>query len=102
MIATIDMLDIEEGLDDIPFEELPTDWVCPACQAAKDEFEAIENEKKAPDSEKWLCNPCGYIYDPNIGDPDNDIPAGTEFKDLPDKWICPLCGAEKEEFSVIE
>lgn len=46
MLATIDMLDTEEGLDDIPFEELPTDWVCPVCQASKDEFEAIEKEKK--------------------------------------------------------
>jgi rubredoxin len=101
MLAVIDMLDVEEGLDDIPFEDLPTDWVCPVCQASKEKFEAIEDEKKAPPSEKWLCNPCGYIYDPNIGDPDRDIAVGTEFKDLPDNWVCPLCGASKDDFSVI-
>jgi rubredoxin len=101
MLAIIDMLDTEEGLDDIPFEELPTDWVCPTCQASKDEFEAIEKEKKATESEKWLCNPCGYVYDPNVGDPDHDIPPGIEFKDLPDTWVCPLCGASKEDFTVI-
>jgi len=41
------------------------------------------------------------VYDPNIGDPDHNIPPGTEFKDLPDTWVCPLCGASKEDFSII-
>ena len=48
--------------------------------------------------EKYVCTPCGYIYDPAAGDPDNGIAAGTAFADLPEDWCCPECGAEKEYF----
>ena len=47
--------------------------------------------------DKYEC-PCGYIYDPAEGDPDNGIDAGTAFADLPDDWVCPTCGAAKEDF----
>ncbi|MFC1963079.1 rubredoxin [Chloroflexota bacterium] len=50
---------------------------------------------------KWQCDICGYIYDPEIGDPDNDIPPGTSFKELPDDWVCPQCGVSKDEFTEI-
>ena len=43
--------------------------------------------------------PCGYIYDPNLGDPENGIAPGTPFEALPDGWVCPVCGLEKENFS---
>jgi rubredoxin len=43
---------------------------------------------------------CGYVYDPLLGDPDNGIPALTEFADLPDDWVCPVCGAPKSSFEV--
>ncbi len=46
---------------------------------------------------KWEC-PCGYVYDPAEGDHENNIPPGTAFEDLPDAWICPKCGAEKQFF----
>ena len=49
--------------------------------------------------EKWVCDVCGYIYDPEIGDPDNGIAAGTAFADLPEDWVCPLCGVGKDQFS---
>ena len=48
---------------------------------------------------KYMCDICGYEYDPKIGDPDNGIAAGTAFKDLPDDWECPICGASKDSFS---
>ena len=48
--------------------------------------------------EKYVCTVCGYIYEPEIGDPDNCIDPGTAFKDLPDDWICPVCGASKDLF----
>ena len=48
--------------------------------------------------EKWQCIICGYIYDPAIGDPDNGINPGTPFEELPDDWLCPECGAEKDQF----
>ena len=47
---------------------------------------------------KWQCTVCGYIYDPEFGDPDNGIQAGAPFEDLPDFWVCPECGAEKDQF----
>jgi rubredoxin len=46
----------------------------------------------------WKCTICGYIYDPAAGDPDNGIPPGTPFADLPDSWSCPVCGAGKDLF----
>ena len=47
---------------------------------------------------KWECLICGYVYDPEKGDPDNGVPAGTSFNDLPDDWVCPVCGADKSQF----
>ncbi|MFO7817812.1 MAG: rubredoxin [Thermodesulfobacteriota bacterium] len=49
--------------------------------------------------ENWICSICGYVYDPAEGDPENDVPAGTAFEDVPDDWTCPVCGAGKEQFS---
>lgn len=51
---------------------------------------------------KYVCDICGYVYDPAQGDPDNGIAAGTAFEDLPQTWECPLCGVGKEDFSVEE
>lgn len=48
---------------------------------------------------KYVCNVCGYIYDPAEGDPDNGVEAGTPFESIPDDWVCPVCGAAKEDFS---
>lgn len=52
--------------------------------------------------QKYECEPCGYIYDPAEGDPDNGIEPGTAFEDLPDDWVCPICGAEKSDFKPVE
>ncbi|WP_083963590.1 rubredoxin [Spirochaeta cellobiosiphila] len=51
---------------------------------------------------KYVCDVCGYIYDPTEGDPDNDVEAGTPFEEIPDDWVCPMCGAEKDDFSEYE
>ena len=51
--------------------------------------------------DKYVCNPCGWIYDPAIGDPENGIAAGTAFENLPEDWVCPLCGAGMEDFEAI-
>ncbi len=50
----------------------------------------------------YKCDSCGYLYDPNEGDPSNDIPAGTDFNDLPDDWHCPICGVDKSFFRKTE
>ncbi|MBO5893060.1 MAG: rubredoxin [Alistipes sp.] len=52
--------------------------------------------------DKYVCNPCGWIYDPAVGDPENGIEAGTAFENLPEDWVCPLCGAGKELFEQID
>ena len=51
---------------------------------------------------KYECTVCGYIYDPEAGDPENNIQPGTDFEDLPKYWVCPECGAGEEEFEPIE
>ena len=48
---------------------------------------------------KYVCNVCGYIYDPAEGDPGNGVKKGTAFETIPDDWACPLCGAGKSDFS---
>lgn len=52
--------------------------------------------------DKYVCTVCGYVYDPEEGDPENEIEPGTEFEDLPDDWLCPVCGASKDEFELEE
>ena len=49
--------------------------------------------------EKYVCDVCGYIYDPEVGDPENGIEPGTEFSEMPEDWVCPECGAGRSEFS---
>ena len=51
---------------------------------------------------KYRCTVCGYIYDPETGDPDGDVAPGTAFEDIPDSWVCPVCGVGKEDFEPIE
>ncbi|MBO4389071.1 MAG: rubredoxin [Spirochaetales bacterium] len=46
----------------------------------------------------YECNLCGYVYDEDLGDPDNGVRPGTRFADLPDDWVCPVCGASKDSF----
>ena len=48
--------------------------------------------------QKYVCGVCGYVYDPEQGDPDSGVPAGTPVDDLPDEWVCPVCGADKDQF----
>ena len=50
---------------------------------------------------KWECTACGYVYDPEVGDPEHGVAAGTPFEQLPDSWFCPNCGVGKEFFEMI-
>ena len=47
---------------------------------------------------RYICRTCGYEYDPERGDPDGGIEPGTAFEDIPDDWICPICGIKKSDF----
>ncbi len=51
--------------------------------------------------DKYEC-PCGYVYDPALGDPEHGIPAGTAFEDLPEDWMCPICALGKDAFTKVE
>ena len=62
----------------------------------KDEKMEKKEEKKM---DRYVCDVCGYVYDPEKGDPDNGVQPGTSFTDLPDDWVCPVCGAAKSAFS---
>jgi len=57
------------------------------------------NNKEENKMDKYRCDVCGYIYDPEKGDPDGGIEPGTAFEDIPDDWVCPICGAGKDQFS---
>jgi rubredoxin len=48
--------------------------------------------------DRYVCTVCGYVYDPELGDPDNDVDPGTQWEDVPDDWECPVCGASKDDF----
>lgn len=57
-------------------------------------------QKGKSEMKKYVCDVCGYIYDPELGDPDGGIAPGTAFEDLPDDWVCPICGVGKDDFSL--
>ncbi|WP_353890486.1 rubredoxin [Carboxylicivirga marina] len=63
-------------------------------------FKSTDNKTQST-LQKYKCLACGYIYDPEVGDPENNIPPGTAFDDLPDDWTCPTCGSPKEMFEPI-
>lgn len=47
---------------------------------------------------KYICEVCGYTYDPAVGDPDNGVPAGTAWENVKEDWVCPVCGVGKDQF----
>lgn len=51
------------------------------------------------DNQNYVCEVCGYVYDPAVGDPDHGIKPGTSFANLPDDWVCPICGVGKDQFA---
>jgi len=63
----------------------------------------IEDKKEAVSKmAEYRCTVCGYIYDPEKGDPEGNIKPGTPFEKLPDSWVCPVCGASKDQFEKVE
>ncbi len=52
--------------------------------------------------DRYVCVICGYVYDPEQGDPDNGVAPGTKWEDVPDDWECPVCGAGKDDFEIEE
>ena len=48
---------------------------------------------------KYVCDICGYVYDPEVGDPDNGVAPGTPWEEVPEDWVCPPCSVGKDQFS---
>jgi flavin reductase (DIM6/NTAB) family NADH-FMN oxidoreductase RutF/rubredoxin len=65
----------------------------------KENDKSKKEKKEEKNMDKYVCDICGYIYDPKEGDPDNGVEPGTAFGDIPDDWVCPVCGAPKSDFS---
>jgi rubredoxin len=55
-------------------------------------------DKEAAPVDKYICQVCGFVYDPAKGDPDGGIAPGTAFEDIPEDWVCPVCGVSKDNF----
>jgi rubredoxin len=70
----------------------------PACFKIVGETSIIRRNEEIL-MKKYVCEVCGYVYDPKKGDPESGIAAGTPFEDLPDDWVCPICASPKSEFS---
>lgn len=51
--------------------------------------------------DKYICRVCATIYDPKKGDHEDNIPAGTPFEELPESWICPVCGSSKDKYELL-
>lgn len=69
------------------FADLPDTYTCPVCGQAKSAFMPLEAS-----SGRYRCLVCGYLYNPVRGEPKNGIAAGTAFADLPERYVCPVCG----------
>ncbi|WP_105101593.1 FAD-dependent oxidoreductase [Microbulbifer pacificus] len=105
------------------WEDVPDDWCCPECGATKDEFlmlavvgdapkaasipaaaastPAADAKPQAAAGRIWECMVCGWVYDEAKGAPEEGIPAGTRWEDIPDDWTCPECGVGKEDFDMV-
>jgi len=66
--------------------------------SSEDDKKIKTKKKEEKTMTKHVCTVCGYVYDPEKGDPESGIPPGVTFEDLPDDWTCPVCGAGKEAF----
>lgn len=91
--------DIYEG------DELPEGSVCPLCKSMVLTILSQLNNKinmKEIKKMKYVCDVCGWEYDESVGDPDNGIAPGTKFEDLPEDFVCPMCGVGKDTFSKVE
>jgi rubredoxin len=56
----------------------------------------------AADYKQWVCRTCGYVYDEKAGDPEERLAPGTRWADVPDDWVCPMCGTAKSDFDMVE
>ncbi len=63
---------------------------------------SLESSRMAEDYKRWKCQVCGFVYEEAAGVPEDGIPAGTRWQDVPADWSCPDCGARKEDFAMLD
>jgi rubredoxin len=71
----------------------------PSFVSEANDIKKKNGRKEESKMKKYVCDICGYVYDPEKGDPDGGIEPGTAFEDIPEDWVCPVCGVSKEQFS---
>ena len=74
----------------------------PSTSLLKDQGMMASRLSQEEHMKKYQCQICGYIYDPAEGDPEANIPPNTPFENLPADWVCPICGATKEQFTPVD
>jgi rubrerythrin len=82
----------------VPIENYHADRYTDALNALDGKTAMPRQVADAVATQKWICQKCSVIYDPVLGDPDSGIAPGTPFEDIPDDWVCPICGAVKRSF----
>ena len=90
-----------DGVEDSPSVRIAglSGYGCPGQSACACPRHQKRNKGKENVMQKYICDICGYVYDPAAGDPDSGIAPGTAFEDLPEDWVCPECGVGKDQFS---
>jgi flavin reductase (DIM6/NTAB) family NADH-FMN oxidoreductase RutF/rubredoxin len=97
-VVEADILDKEEPMTYAYYHETTRG----ATPSSAPTFLKTETEPEGRKMDKYRCTICGYIYDPEKGDPDSGVKPGIAFEELPDNWVCPICGAAKDQFEKAE
>jgi rubredoxin/flavin reductase (DIM6/NTAB) family NADH-FMN oxidoreductase RutF len=97
-VVDADILNGEEPMTYAFYHEVKK-GTTPSSAPTYSKTEAVREVRKM---DKYKCLICGYVYDPEIGDPDSEIKPGTSFDELPGNWVCPICGAAKDQFEKTE
>lgn len=96
----------EEPMTYAYYHQVKKGLVPPAAPKDIKSDKKVENKQEGKKEEnamkKYVCGVCGYVYDPAKGDPDSGIAPGTAFEDLPEDWVCPVCGVGKDQFEAEE
>ena len=95
------------GIPGILFSIRPALWLQAANRATGttlqqlSQVQTLNARKRRTDMQKWRCIICDYIYDPAEGDPGNGVAPGTPFEEIPEEWVCPICGVGKDQFEEV-
>ncbi len=104
-VINAEVLDEEEPMTYAYYQQVKKGSVPPAApsyiKTEPNGDNTVENKKEDVGMKKYQCGVCGYIYDPEKGDPDSGIVPGTAFEDIPEDWVCPVCGVAKDQFEPI-